>query len=96
MESIQSLFKELHRDPIKTHISERGELLDYFLVKINSKVQKPYKPFTIKRLAMRLAHIPTKDLYYMKSQMEDIIGRKDTVSAIKWFFWSLKPESVMQ
>lgn len=47
-----------------------------------------YKEMSIKRFLFFLAHIPTNDLFYLKSIMKDKQARKENFS--KWLFWSLK------
>ena len=44
--------------------SNRGELLGDFMARLNpARVAKGYKPYTVQRVAVLLAHIPTEDLY---------------------------------
>ncbi len=37
------------------------------------------KTFTPKQIAIKLAHIPTKDLYYLRSECRDRANRKESV-----------------
>jgi len=46
------------------------------------------KPITAKLLAIKLAHIPTKDLYYMKSVAVDKKNRNEDIGA--WILGSIK------
>lgn len=67
--------------------SNRGEQLDRFLERLNAaRVGTKYKPLTIQRLAMMLAHIPTEDLhaFYQMCEKSDLpFGAK--------FHYELKP-----
>lgn len=85
----QSLFAKYSAPQKKTRRTERGDLLEYITGVINrGREGTKYKPLTIKRVAMLLTGIPTHDLYYIKSQMEDCRARGTSPS--KWFFWSIK------
>lgn len=56
----------------KSKITERGELLTYFLDKLNWKrEEKGMKKLTIPAVAVKLTGIPTEDLYYIKSVCDD-------------------------
>ena len=63
--------------------SERGELLRFFALK---------SEWSIPRIAKKVSHLSVQDLYYMKSAFEDRERRNGKITAIKWFFWSLKPQ----
>lgn len=53
------------------------------------KTKNYFKKDSIKTFAsFRLGHIPTKDLYYIKSQGKDMITRGDNFN--KWLWFSLK------
>ena len=59
----------------KNRGSQRGDMLDRFLERVNqSREAAGYKPLSIKRLAMMLAHIPTEDLYafYQMCEKSDL------------------------
>lgn len=84
MEIQQYLFKE----PVKSSITnERQEVLKFFVENIKDKNGKQYSP---KFLAIKLSHIPTKDLYYMISIYKDTEKRRGSIGAQKEFWWSLK------
>jgi hypothetical protein len=70
--------------PVKK-TSERAELLGFFLDNLLDKKGKKYKPGYI---AMKLAHLEVKDLYYMQSEVKDRMNRGENWQA--WFWWSLK------
>lgn len=60
----------------KSHKSERGELLTEILNEINKeRVGTKYKPLSIKLLAIKLGHIPTKDFYRLMSEARDYRNR---------------------
>ena len=66
--------------------SQRGELLDKFLAKLNpTRVADGYKPLTHSRISKSLAHIPTEDLHAFYQQCE-----KSNIPFSAYFFWSLK------
>jgi len=71
----------------KNRTTERGEMLEMFLDKLNpARIADGYKPYTIKRIAVLLAHIPTDDLYafYRQCETSDLpFGAK--------FHYELKP-----
>lgn len=73
--------------------TERGELLKQFLEQINmSRIGSKYKPVSIAKIGMDLAHIETKDLYYLLSICKDAGNRAkrfDTGFA-KMFYWSIR------
>lgn len=100
MNSIKSLFGDRARPvPKKKRVTERGELLDYFLSVLNpSRKKAGYKPLSHGRVSHMLTGIPTKDLYYMKSTMEDSRRRTgNSEGACKWFNWALKnPDQLKQ
>lgn len=58
----------LKRTLVKTHATERGELMEYFCEKLNrSRKQDGLSLIAMARMGKMLEKIPTKDLYYMKS-----------------------------
>lgn len=93
MEKIGTLFGDRFKQPPqkKKRETERGEFLEYFLQNVNrERIAEKRTPFTIKYIAFRLARIPTKDLYYLKTMCED---RKPGYPFGKCFFGSLKPRN---
>ena len=52
------------------------------------------KPITKKYFAIKLAHIPTKDLYYLKSMKNDYKNRNGykRCAFTKWLFFNIKPQ----
>ena len=72
MEKISTLFGKRAPLPNKTHATERGELLDTFLSRLNpARERAGYKQLDHKRLSYKLAGIETKDLYALLSKCND-------------------------
>jgi len=70
--------------------NERGELFDYFLSVLNPvRKAEGFPPLNHPRLGKKLEGIPTKDLYALKSSMNDIQRRGGNAS--KYFWWAIKP-----
>ena len=63
--------------------SERAELVGTITDRLNLDRKPPYKQLTYKRVAFILAHIPTKDLYYVRDYK--------TKNWSKWFWFVLRP-----
>lgn len=90
-----SLFKK-YTQPQKTKTSERGLLLEDLLKEINNeRAGTKYKPTTIKLLAIRLAHIPTQDLYYLKSIALDSKRRGGSFSKTVYGSIKVKNDTTM-
>ena len=67
--------------------TERGELMKYFLERLNPARKKDgYAPLTMGRMARLLLATPTKDLYYLKSVCDQ---SKDFS---KKFWWEVNPK----
>lgn len=92
------MFYNSNVDHIKAHIpkenkrkdraSERGELMEYFMVKLNiSRVQDGIVPLTMARMGKILEAIPTKDLYYLKSVCDQ------SKNFSKKFWWEINPKN---
>ncbi|HEY6020460.1 MAG TPA: hypothetical protein VIY48_11280 [Candidatus Paceibacterota bacterium] len=76
----------LKREKAKEKATERGELMKYFMIKLNvSRTRDGYPALTLARMGRVLQAIPTKDLYYLKSVCEQ---SKDFS---KKFWWEIKP-----
>jgi hypothetical protein len=72
----------------KSRATERGELMEYFLGKLNvARVRDGLKPMTMGRMAALLAATPTEDLYYLKS----ICDKAKDFS--KKFWWEINPKN---
>ena len=92
MEQAATLFGKYQKAPDKRRRTERSDLLDTFLSRLNpGRKAKGYEPLTYGRLAYLLAGIKTADLYYLLSICNDAERRGYNWSAI---FWSeLKPKN---
>ena len=71
----------------KDRVTERGELLTFFLEKLNRmRAQDGLAPLTMPRMGKTLEAIPTKDLYYLKSVCEQ------APNFSKKFWWEINPK----
>ena len=85
MKDIKTLFGNRTSIARPTRQSERGELYDQILSRLNpSRIKAGYKPITPPRLAYLLTGIPTKDLYALISRCADAEKRGFPWSAIFW------------
>ena len=66
MEQISNLLAK-YTPQKKTRRTERGDLIGYFLEKINTGRGEKYKKLNYGAIAYFLTKIPTSDLYYIKS-----------------------------
>ncbi len=72
----------------KERATERGELMQYFMEKLNvSRLRDGLPALTMPRMGRLLVAIPTQDLYYLKRVCDDA---KDFS---KKFWWEIKPEN---
>ena len=70
----------------KARMTERGEIMRYFLSRINpSRTTDGLAPMTMGHLGKLLEKIPTKDLYYLKRVCNDASNFS------KKFWWELDP-----
>lgn len=77
----------------KENKTERGELMRYFMEKLNhSRVKDGLPPLTMPRMGRVLVAIPTRDLYFLKSVCDDAESRGNSFS--KKFWWEVKPKPV--
>ena len=84
---MEHIGKSLGNDRKKEHATERGELMKYFIEKLNpGRVHDGYPPLTLPRMGRVLQAIPTKDLYYLKRVCDDA---KDFS---KKFWWEVNPK----
>ncbi len=71
--------------------TERGELMKYFMERLNpSRVRDGLKPLSMPRMGRLLVAIPTQDLYFLKSVCDDAAKRGQDFS--KKFWWEIKPK----
>ncbi|OGC86229.1 hypothetical protein A3D70_01760 [Candidatus Adlerbacteria bacterium RIFCSPHIGHO2_02_FULL_54_18] len=67
--------------------TERGELMHYFMERLNSSRRRDgLSPLTMPRMGRLLVAIPTKDLYYLRS----ICDKAKDFS--KKFWWEINPK----
>lgn len=81
--------------PTKDLRTERGELLKAFLEQINmSRLGTAYKQVSIAKIGMDVAHIPTKDLYYLLSICKDAGNRSKRFDQgfSKKFYYEIKAQ----
>jgi len=72
----------------KDRTSERGELVQFFLDKLNpGRARDGYKPLTPAALGVKLSHLSKSDLYYLKSICLDAETRGGSFA--KTFLWSI-------
>ena len=87
MEHIGKHMKQLSERSKAERATERGELIKYFMERLNpSRVRDGYAPLTLARTGRPLVAIPTKDLYSLKSVCDQ---SKDFS---KKFWWEIKPK----
>ena len=98
MKHISSHSKKLSPPKKRTRETERGELMEYFVKKLNrSRMPDGFSPVTMPRMGKIFEGIPTKDLYYLKRVCDDAYLRaraKDqngSSSFSKRFWWELNP-----
>jgi len=90
-----NLFGNRIAHPKKTKRTERGDLMDTFLSRLNpGRRAKGFPPLTPGRLAYLLTGIPTKDLYALLSKMNDAERRDIPASAVFWL--EVKPSKSKQ
>jgi hypothetical protein len=90
MEKAATLFGKYQKVPDKRHRSERGDLLETFLLRLNPcRKAKGYQPISHGRLAYLLTGIPTKDLYALLSRCNNAERRGYSWGAI--FFKEIRP-----
>ena len=85
MQKIADLFGKRSLSPKSKRSSERGDLLDTFLSRLNpSRKAAGYRPLSYGRLAYLLTGIKTTDLYALQSKCADAERRGYPWSAIFW------------
>lgn len=88
IKSTASLFTGMERFSVveKNRGSQRGEMLDKFLARLNpSRVAAGYKPLSHARIAVLVSHIPTEDLYAFYKQCE-----ASQLPFSAYFHWAIK------
>lgn len=73
--------------------TERGELMRFFLERLNAaRAKDGLGPLTMPRMGRVLVAIPTKDLYFLKSICEDAGARGGPNAFSKKFWWEVNPK----
>jgi hypothetical protein len=85
---MQHIGSHLNRTIQKARETERGELMKYFLERINpSRMSDGMPKVTMGHLGKLFQQIPTKDLYYLKRVCND------AAHFSKKFWWELNPKN---
>jgi hypothetical protein len=88
---MEHIGKSLGKKKAAERKTERGELMRYFMERLNPpRVRDGLPPLTMGRIGRLLVAIPTRDLYYLKSVCEDAAARGSDFS--KKFWWEIKPK----
>ncbi len=88
MEHIGKHMETLSARSKKEKVTERGEIMKYFMEELNVGRRRDHiPPLTMPRMGRLLVAIPTKDLYYLKSVCEQ---SKDFS---KKFWWEINPKN---
>lgn len=78
---------DLRQTKARIRETERGELMQYFIDRINpGRIRDGLPKITMGRMGKILEQIPTKDLYYLKRICDD------SGNFSKRFFWELDPK----
>ncbi|OGG54358.1 hypothetical protein A3C20_00215 [Candidatus Kaiserbacteria bacterium RIFCSPHIGHO2_02_FULL_55_25] len=78
---------QLRKNLSKTRETERGELMKYFVQKLNrGRLRDGLPQISMGRMGKLLEKIPTKDLYYLKRVCDD------APNFSKKFWWLLDPK----
>lgn len=87
MEHIGKHMHEQSARSKKDKATERGELMKYFMDRLNAaRLRDGLPPLTMPRMGRLLVAIPTKDLYYLKRVCDEA---KDFS---KKFWWEINPK----
>lgn len=94
MDHIGSHMPKVNVPATKSRDTERGELMEYFLSKLNAtRVRDGLGPLSMGRLGRVFLGVPTKDLYYLKSICDDAAKRGNASSFSKKFWWEVNPKN---
>jgi hypothetical protein len=78
----------------KSRDTERGELMEYFMHRLNIARKRDGLPaLTMGRMGRLLVAIPTKDLYFLKSICDDADKRGGLDAFCKKFWWEINPKN---
>ncbi len=88
MEHIGKHMREQSARSKKEKITERGEMMKYFMDTLNvTRLRDGLPPLTMPRMGRLLVAIPTQDLYFLKSVCDNA---KDFS---KKFWWEISPKN---
>ena len=88
-----TLFGKYQQRPAKMHETQRGEIFDQFLSRLNpSRKAKGLRPLTHARLGQIFEGVPTADLYAVISKCNDAERRGVPWSAAWWTEVKPKPK----
>ena len=93
---MQHISSHIAEGPLKKkdRATERGELMRYFMQKLNiTRTRDGLMSLTMGRMGRALEAIPTKDLYFLKSVCDDASKRGDINSFSKKFWWEINPKN---
>ncbi len=72
LEEVFQKYSTIKRTPVKAVRSERAELIGYFLQRLNQRqLSEQKRPYHVRQIAVKLAHLSVKDLYFLRSICED-------------------------
>lgn len=84
---MQHIGSQLKRSAVKVRMTERGEMMRYFVKRLNpGRINDGLPTITMARMGKILEKIPTKDLYYLKRVCDD------SKNFSKKFWWELNPK----
>ncbi|MDE2071606.1 MAG: hypothetical protein KGI70_02665 [Patescibacteria group bacterium] len=92
---MEHIGKRMEREKDKDKRTERGELMRFFMQKLNrTRARDGLPALTMARMGRVLIAIPTRDLYYLKSICEDAERRSDKGwdAFSKKFWWEVNPK----
>lgn len=90
---MEHIGKSLDRKKEAERKTERGELMRYFMERLNpGRVKDGLPPLSMARIGRLLVAIPTKDLYFLKSVCDDAHARHGGSAFSKKFWWEIKPK----
>ena len=90
---VEHIGKSLQKKKDAERKTERGELMRYFMERLNpGRVKDGLPPLSMGRMGRLLVAIPTRDLYYLKSVCDDAEARNGSAAFSKKFWWEIKPK----
>ncbi|MBP7770588.1 MAG: hypothetical protein KA066_01600 [Candidatus Pacebacteria bacterium] len=78
----------------KDKATERGEMMQYFMQKLNrARLRDGLAALTMGRMGRLLVAIPTPDLYFLKSICDEADKRSGIDGFSKKFWWEISPKN---